>query len=87
MITQNRGGISAVILSASALITRTAARVKQLLTESATLKVNQTVPTENEPELVKSQNLSRAAKPRKDENDLRAPGPWAAIYDLFTHSN
>lgn len=55
----------------------------QLLLTEYSGKVNQTIPTENEPVLVKSQNLSRAEKLRKDENDL---SPKGLLLPFMTYS-
>lgn len=55
----------------------------QLLLKEYSGKVNQTIPTENEPVLVKSQNLSRAEKLRKDENDL---SPKGLLLPFMTYS-
>lgn len=55
----------------------------QLLLTEYSGKVNQTIPTENETALVKSQNLSRAEKLRKDENDL---SPKGLLLPFMTYS-
>lgn len=55
----------------------------QLLLTDYSGKVNQTIPTENETALVKSQNLSRAERLREDENDL---SPKGLLLPFMTYS-